>query len=106
MKSKIKSIPVALLATIIFLSSCQHKDVIKGKYQSGVLVTNEGGFGSANGDVTYYNSNGSLQQAIFKAVNGSFAGDVLESIAIDGDAGYLVLNGSNKIEVIDNNTFQ
>jgi YVTN family beta-propeller protein len=107
MKSKIKSTPVVLLAALMLLVSCQSKDVIKGKYQSGVLVANEGGFGSSNGDVTFYNnSSSSLQQAIFKAVNGSFPGDVLESVTVSGDAGYLVLNGSNKIEVIDNNTFQ
>lgn len=105
MKSHHKTSLFSLLVIIVVLSGCQSKDVIKGKYQSGILIANEGGFGSANGDVTFY-SNGTTQQAIFKAVNGSFAGDVLESISIDGDAGYLVLNGSNKIEVVDDNTFQ
>ncbi|GHM99417.1 hypothetical protein WSM22_09070 [Cytophagales bacterium WSM2-2] len=105
MNSKSMKSVLALAFTVLFLAGCQQKDVIKGKYQSGVLVANEGGFGSANGDVTYYNSNGTIQQAIFNAVNGTFAGDVLQSITIDGDAGYLVLNGSNKIEVVDDNTF-
>ncbi len=40
-------------------------------------------------------------------MNGTFPGDVLPNpITIDGDNGYLVLNGSNKIEIIDDNTFK
>ncbi|MBS1489926.1 MAG: hypothetical protein JSS93_05330 [Bacteroidetes bacterium] len=92
---------------IVTLVSCnKSSDPVKGKYQTGVLVANQGKFGSANGDVTYYNPATSLaEQNIYKNVNGSFSGDVLQSVTLDGDAGYLVLNGSNKIEVVNSNTF-
>jgi YVTN family beta-propeller protein len=107
MKSKIATPLLSFLVALIFFSSCQQKDLIKGKYESGVLIVNEGAFGSGNGDVTYYgNASGAIQQSIFKLVNGYFAGDVLESISVDGDNGYLVLNGSNKIEIIDINSFK
>ncbi len=82
-------------------------DATKGAYQSGVLVANEGGFGSSNGDVTFYRASPAiLDQNIYKTVNGSFAGNVLESIFIDGNTGYLVINADNKIEIIDVNTFK
>jgi hypothetical protein len=88
--------------------SCQSDDEKpKGKYSDGVLVVNEGNFGAANASVTFYDTKTtSPEQAIFKTVNGYFPGDVLQSLTIDGDKGYLVLNGSNKIEVVNRHTFE
>jgi len=101
------SLLIALAISFSFVSCNKSSDPVKGKYQTGVLVANEGGFGAANGDVTYYNASSTLlDQTIFKNANGTFAGDVLQSITIDGDVGYLVLNGSNKIEIVDDNTFK
>jgi len=109
MKINFKSSLLIALAISFSIVSCnKSNDPVKGKYQTGVLVANQGKFGSSNGDVTYYNpSTGATEDAIYKNANGGvlFAGDVLQSITLDGDVGYLVLNGSNKIEVVDNNTF-
>jgi YVTN family beta-propeller protein len=109
MKTIFKSILVIALASIsLFFQGCDKaKDPVKGAYQSGVLIVSEGSFSSNNGDVTYYNSSTSLlEQTIFKNINGDFAGKVLQSITVNGDDGYLVLNGGNKIEVVDINTFK
>ncbi len=109
MKTNFKlALSIALVGGLLFFTGCtKSSDPVKGKYQTGVLIANEGGFGSANGDVTYYNASPALlEQTIFKNVNGTFPGDVLQSITIDGDNGYLVLNGSNKIEIVDDNTFK
>ncbi len=101
------SLLIALAASFSIIGCNKSSDPVKGKYQTGVLVANQGNFGSANGDVTYYNTSTSLaEQTIYKNVNGSFSGDVLQSITLDGDVGYLVLNGSDKIEIVDNNTFK
>ncbi|MBS1681109.1 MAG: SMP-30/gluconolactonase/LRE family protein [Bacteroidetes bacterium] len=106
---KINSILFFALAFAVSVVSCtKSSDPVKGKYQTGVLVANQGNFGSGNGDVTYFNPSSKVsEQAIYKNANGgtSFSGDVLQSISLDGDKGYLVLSGSNKIEVVDNNTF-
>jgi YVTN family beta-propeller protein len=98
---------IALLSAFLIFQSCsKDKDAGKGAFQTGVLVANEGQFGSSNGDVTYYNSASALlEQNIYKTVNGSFAGNVLQSIFLDGDVGYLVVNADNKIEIINDNTF-
>jgi YVTN family beta-propeller protein len=109
MKTIFKSALVIVLAFIsLFFQGCDKaKDPVKGAYQSGVLIVNEGSFSSNNGDVTYYNSSTSLlEQTVFKNINGDFAGKVLQSITVNGDDGYLVLNGGNKIEVVDINTFK
>ncbi len=107
MKTNFKlTLSVALVG--FFLSACNNsKDPVKGDFQSGILVANEGNFSATNGDVTYYNSSrGLLEQTIFNKVNGSFAGKVLQSVTPDGNTGYLVLNGDNKIEIVDINTFK
>ncbi|MBT1709896.1 hypothetical protein KK062_16745 [Fulvivirgaceae bacterium PWU5] len=73
---------------------------------TGVLVANEGNFLAANASVTYYNpEKDSSAQNIFRNAAGDFAGDVLQSITLDGDRAYLVLNGSNTIEVANSTTF-
>lgn len=109
MKTIFKFMYVTLtMISLFFLQNCEKaSDPVKGAYQSGVLIVNEGAFGSANGDITYYNpSTDIVEQNVFKKLNGSFAGDVLQSVSVDGDEGYLVLNGSNKIEVVDINTMK
>jgi YVTN family beta-propeller protein len=109
MKINFKLVLVALcLFACSFLQSCKDPSpVVKGSYQSGMLIVNEGSFSSNNGDATFYNVGSDLlEQNIFKKENGAFAGKVLQSIAVDGDDGYLVLNGANKIEIVDINTFK
>lgn len=79
----------------------------KGKYSGGAVIVNEGGFGSANGTVTYVDlAGGKAEQNIFRNAGGDFAGDVVQSITFKEDRGYLVVNGDNKIEIVDSNTFE
>ncbi len=97
---------VRLLVVIAILTGCDDDDVPKGKYEHGTFILNEGNFGGANGTITYFDeSSGELEQNIFRNSVGEFAGDVVQSISFEGDNGYLVINGENKIEVIDANTF-
>lgn len=109
MKVALKFVCVVLVITsLFFLQSCEKTaDPVKGDYQTGVLIVNEGAFGSANGDITFYNPALDVtEENVFKKLNGSFAGDVLQSVSIEGDDGYLVLNGSSKIELVDINTMK
>src|SRR5688500_362452 len=92
---------------VVLLACDSDSDPVKGEYQSGVLIANEGGFMANNGSVTYFNPSTKLtSQNIFKNAAGLFAGGILQSISIDGDRGYLVLNGSNTIEIVNHNTFE
>jgi hypothetical protein len=97
---------IPLLASVLFFQSCESdKDPEGQKYESGLLIVNEGGFGAGNGTVTYVDGkSGEVMQNIFKNTEG-FAGDVLQSITLTDDRAYLVLNGDNKIEIADESTF-
>lgn len=95
------------LFACVLLWSCDSDDASpSGKYTNGIFIVNEGGFGASNGSETFINPAGEIEQTVFKSVNGRFAGDVLQSITFAADKGYLILNGSSTIEIVDEHTFE
>lgn len=76
------------------------------QYANGILIGNEGNFGSPNADVSYWDSETmQVTNEVYETVNNENLGDVLQNIGIYGDKAYLVLNNSNKIVVVDRETF-
>ena len=66
----------------------------------GVLVLNEGQFNGNNASITYRNEKGEVSQDVFYSVNDQLMGDVLQSATdIKGEL-YLILNNSQKIDVV------
>lgn len=95
-------------SAVVVLQRCSDDDGGKTTptIVTGVLVANEGNFLAANGTVTYYNpEKDSVAQNIFRNAAGEFAGDVLQSITLEGEHAYLVLNNSNTIEMANSTTF-
>lgn len=105
---KITNRYLLFLLLVISLIGCEEDDEQpKGKYETGVLVINEGNFSANNGSVTWYDpTSKTAEQNIFKAPGNTFAGKVLQSLTISGDKAYAVANGEHKIEVLDAKTFQ
>ncbi|MGC8594645.1 MAG: YncE family protein [Candidatus Kryptoniota bacterium] len=70
-----------------------------------VYVVNEGNFGKGNSSLTafYPDSNKTIAD-IFKTVNGRNLGDTGNDIAIYNGRAYIVVNNSDKIEIIDAHT--
>ncbi|MPT35487.1 MAG: hypothetical protein E2604_10455, partial [Flavobacterium sp.] len=105
------------LLTAVFFASCTDEEIVykeapaavaKGAYERGVLVVNEGNFGSPNAEVSYISSEFPtlFQNNIFNTVNPTkVLGNTAQSIGFNGDLAYIVLNGSNKIEVVNRYTF-
>lgn len=78
----------------------------KGEYETGVFVVNEGNFGQPNGAISYYNpATGAIEPNVFDKVNNRPLGDVVQSMAVHGEKAFIVANNSNKVEVVDANTF-
>src|SRR5690606_28464601 len=75
-------------------------------YQYGYFVLNEGTFGNADASVTFIGDNGVVHPDIFQTVTGNPLGDLAQSMAFEGDNAYIVVNGSNKIEVVNRFTFE
>lgn len=70
---------------------------------TGIYVLNEGLFGRDNSSMTFYDrSTGIAQQNYFQLVNpGLRLGDTANSMFVYAGRGYIVMNGSNTIEIIE-----
>ncbi|CAA7387006.1 LVIVD repeat-containing protein [Chryseobacterium fistulae] len=77
-------------------------------YGDGFLITNEGNYKTPNAEVTFVSADLNIKQDnIFSANNsGSNLGDVLQTITFNGDKAYLLLNNSNKIQIVNRNNFK
>ena len=98
------------IALSFALSSCDKQVCVapEAHYISeGILISNEGNFQWGNASVSYYDTqNKELIESVFQKVNNRPLGDVLQSITVDGDYAYLVLNNSARIEVVAINNFE
>ena len=107
-----KQILVLATLTMVTFSSCNNEDdfsifVPRGEYQSGLLISHEGNFEQGNASVAYVDNNlQTVEKTIFSNVNGQPLGDTAQSMAFNGDFAYIILNVSNKIEVVDRYTFE
>jgi len=99
----------------VLLASCNNNDSesIKGDYDNGILVANEGVFpfgeptGTETGTVNFISENYLIAETtIFNKVNNESVGVVLQSIGFKGDDAYLIANVSNKITIADRYTME
>lgn len=97
------------LGAIVFLSACT-KDPnptspsvpSENAFKTGVYIINEGGFGASNASIDLFNKDSNkLFSNVFEAVNNRPLGDVAQAMNIVNGKGYIILNGSAKVEVIN-----
>ncbi|SDX79263.1 DUF5074 domain-containing protein [Hymenobacter psychrophilus] len=69
---------------------------------NSVFVINEGNYGSANADISLFSkASGTVtSKALYASANGKALGDVAQSMVVRDSLGYIVLNNSNKLEVV------
>jgi YVTN family beta-propeller protein len=73
----------------------------------GVFIVNEGNFLSGNGSLSFYSyDSAKVYNDLFSKVNLRPLGDVPNSVEFKGDFGYIVVNNSEKIEVVDAATLE
>ncbi|HEU4497257.1 MAG TPA: DUF5074 domain-containing protein [Flavobacterium sp.] len=104
---------LAALAGAVFLVSCSNdnddsQNAPLGRYDNGFLVLNQGNFGSANSNVSYISNDFLIQENnIFSSANPATAmGDTGQDIGFYQNLAFIVLNGSNKIQIVNRYTFQ
>ncbi|MDX2444905.1 MAG: hypothetical protein QNK30_14005 [Bacteroidales bacterium] len=93
---------------IIFSASCNKEESkpLDTGFLHGVFVVNEGGYASNNGSITYIDTDSSLiYYNLFEQVNNRSTGDVIQSFTVFEDMGFIVANNSQKVEVVDLETF-
>ncbi len=107
---KVNILCTLLLSGIFLFFSCKKDPVptpTPGRYEKGVFVVNEGPFGGT-GTITWHDpTTGETVQDIFgKANNGAALGQFVQSLAFHNGKGYVVINGANRVVVVDAGTFE
>lgn len=102
---------ILLYSTVFLFSACSDDDsvppVVSGDYDQGVFIINEGNFGTGNSAISfYYREKDSVAHNIFSKVNGRALGDVAQSMFIEDSLAYIIVNVSNKLEVVNHSTFK
>ncbi|WP_288445328.1 DUF5074 domain-containing protein [uncultured Chryseobacterium sp.] len=111
---KITKLLTVLFAVVLLfnISSCTSDsteiEISPITYQNGYFISNEGNFNSQGAKVTFLTRDLSMKQDDVYGYNNNkeILGDVLQTIGLNGNKAYLVLNNSNKIVVVDRYTFK
>lgn len=94
-----------LLFSSIVLSGCEDEDPVPVPLPdnlNGVFVVNEGAFLQGNGSITFISSDSaSITPDIYSAVNNVPLGDVVQSMQLFRSKGYIAVNNSQKLVVVD-----
>jgi hypothetical protein len=94
-----------LIIPALFIISCKKEDTSNDAIsysRNGVFVVNEGSFGNGNASITYLKNDFSYSiPDVFNSVNQIPLGDVAQSMNIFNDKGFIVVNNSQKVMVVD-----
>lgn len=104
-----KLVFLAFLSSVFFISCTDENDNNEaplGSYDNGTLILNQGGFAKGNASISYLSDDFLTQQNdIFSLVNPTITlGDTGQDVGLYGDFAFIVLNYSNKIEVVNRYT--
>jgi DNA-binding beta-propeller fold protein YncE len=98
---------------LLFVFSCKKKEIGPqlvndsqfSQSEKSVIIGCEGNFGWGNASISVYNPNEkTINNDVFKTVNGFGMGDVLQSISEINDKLYFIINNSGKIVVTNKST--
>ncbi len=102
---------VTALAAVAFTSCSDDNDdpkpVICPAENPGLFIVNNGNYGTPNASLSFYDlTTGTIRNNVFSAANGIPLGEVAQSVTVDGDRTFVVVNLSNKVYAIDSNDYE
>src|SRR5512138_2559317 len=100
-----------LASVMLLMQGCMKDDEWVSRHwaeiviPNGVFILNEGNFMYGNSSLSFYDPlKQTVMNDLFFNVNGLPLGDVGQSMIIRGNKGYIVMNNSGKIYIIDVST--
>jgi len=105
-----KILKLLILATVpLLFNSCKDDDdnnIPTPDITNGVFIVNEGSFGAGNGSISYLSlTTGVMTNNLFENVNGFPLGDVAQSMTLHSGYAYVIVNNSQKVEVLKSSDF-
>jgi len=93
---------IFLLSTLIACEPDDENPTPSGRYESGVIIINEGNFTDADGSLSFYDKDSSkVSNGIFEAENGRKLFGIIQNVRFFDDQAFIVTNSDDKIEVVD-----
>lgn len=78
-----------------------------GAFSEGIVVVNEGNYTWGNASLSFINrQSNAVHNDVFQSVNGRPLGDVAQSIVYYNDRAFIVVNNSQKVEIVEKNTLK
>lgn len=109
MKHKfLRTVPkLFVIALLIVVQACEKDpDPVVPIGSAGYFVVNEGGFGKSNTSISFFDrTTNTMTNDVFAAKNGRPLGDQTQSMTVYDGKGYIVVQNSAKIEVINPDDF-
>ena len=99
---------VLLIVLALFLGSCGDDEPTTGNEVGleGFFIVNEGGFGNGNTSISFFDREAeTASNNLFSTANGIPLGDQAQSMTLHDDKGFIVVQNSGKIEVVDEDEF-
>jgi hypothetical protein len=110
---KIKSLKNRMLFFVgaaLLLTACEKtvdEPDITANNLKGMFVVCEGVFGRANGDISVYDSESDqTTKSLYSSANGVALGDVVQSLEIVDTLGFIVVNNSQKVTIVNMKNFK
>lgn len=103
---------ILALAIGIVINACSKDNALgvlnlSNDYADGILISNEGPFNNGTGTVTFISDDLTMiENAIFKKENAEDLGNIVQSIGFTEERAYIIANVSNKINVVNRNSFE
>lgn len=103
-----KSKTTVLFCLCVFTACREDIDIPVNQLKpEGIYILNEGSFGSSTGDVSFLDPDSlTITNNLFFAANGTSVGDVVQDMLIHDTLGIIVVNNSNKLRIVNINTFE
>lgn len=100
-----------LILILALISSCKQDEILNPNLNTignkGVFIVNEGNFQFGNSSLSFYNfSNNKIYNNIFSESNNIPLGDVAQSMQIIDSLGFIVVNNSSYIYIVNINNFK
>jgi hypothetical protein len=95
---------LTFIAILILFIGCDKNtdDNPAGVWSESVFIINEGPFQAGSGTISAFNrETGEVTPDLFEMANGRPLGNIVQSLTVHGDKAFIMVNNSNKIEVVN-----
>ena len=97
----------AVLAFLFAACSSDNNNSSSLKQGNGIYIECNGNFDKNDGAIDYFDPNTMIVTSdVFNSSNGVGLGDIVQSMSISDGKGYIVVNNSQKVEIVDMSTFK